>query len=394
MEVEEVGLLLGASERGVEPAKPVQVDHLFGEVALVHDDGGPLAALALVGGDGVSEFDLEGLGARILLGGLGDFALAAEVAVVEHDVFEQRLHAGAGQAGTIHVQRIQHDAGLETRRIGEILHFQVGRGVAQSVTFESAHDFLHHKGVTVGDEVGGVGVLVFEPMVVVADNHEAVAGIEFFFAPEDAPPDLLIEIVGPAVASGDHDHVLLSMPVVQIVQEFGEVISRGDVQVGVGFGAELGKGGFDVFGKVLGQSNVLPQGVCVGEDAAVEFLTHHVVERTLCEGKVEFPREFGPVEGWGDGAANRGKLGVVSHQDDPAARGLQTEREKVGQEVSVMKSCPSSTGLPKSAVASDHGRLIHDKNRALSCVGGNAGRSATISGGLSEVDAAVNGARL
>ena len=88
VEVEEVGLLLGAGERGVEPPEPVQVDHLFGEVALVHDDGRPLAALAFVGGNGVGELDLEGLRARILLGGLGDFALAAEVAVVEHDVCE------------------------------------------------------------------------------------------------------------------------------------------------------------------------------------------------------------------------------------------------------------------------------------------------------------------
>ena len=306
MEVEEVGLLLGAGERGVEPAKPVEVDHLFGEVALVDDDGGPLAALALVGGDGVSEFDLEGLGARILLGGLGDFALAAEVAVVEHDVFEERLHAGAGQAGTVDVEGVQHDGGLETRRIGEILHFQVGRGVAQSVAFESAHDFLDHKGVAVGDEVGGVGVLVFEPMVVVADHHEAVAGVEFFLAPEDAAADLLVEIVGPAVASGDHDHVLLAVPVVQVVQEFGEVVAGGDVQVRVGGGGELGEGGLDVFGKVLGEGDVLAQGVGVGEDAAVEFLTHDVVEGPLCEGKVEFPREFGPVEGWGDGAANGG----------------------------------------------------------------------------------------
>ena len=88
MEVEEVGFLLGAGERGVEPAQPFEVDHLLGEVALVDDDGGPLAALALMGGDGVSEFDLEGLGAGVLLGGFCDFALAAEVRVVEHDVLE------------------------------------------------------------------------------------------------------------------------------------------------------------------------------------------------------------------------------------------------------------------------------------------------------------------
>ena len=146
MEVEEVGFLLGAGERGVEPAQPLEVDHLLGEVALVDDDGGPLAALALVGGDGVSEFDLEGLGARILLGGLGDFALAAEVAVVEHDVFEERLHAGAGQAGAVDVEGVEHDAGFEARGVGEVLHFQVGRGVAQAVAFESGARFFGRQG--------------------------------------------------------------------------------------------------------------------------------------------------------------------------------------------------------------------------------------------------------
>ena len=45
----------------------------------------------------------EGLGAGVLLGGLGDFSLAAEVGVVEHDVFEERFHAGAGEAWAVHV---------------------------------------------------------------------------------------------------------------------------------------------------------------------------------------------------------------------------------------------------------------------------------------------------
>ena len=130
VEVEEVGLLLGAGEGGVEPAQPLEVDHFFGEVALVDDDGRPLAALALVGGDGVGEFDLEGLGAGVLLGGLGDLPLAAEVGVVEHDVFEERFHAGAGQAGPVDVECVEHDLSFEGGGVGEVLHLQVGRSVA------------------------------------------------------------------------------------------------------------------------------------------------------------------------------------------------------------------------------------------------------------------------
>ena len=233
MEVEEVGFLLGAGERCIEPAQPFKVDHLFGEVALVDDDGGPLAALAFVGGDGVGEFDLEGLGAGVLLGGLGDFSLAAEVGVVEHHVFEERFHAGAGEARTVHVQGVEHNCGFERRSVWEVLHLQVGCCVAQAVAFEAAHDFLDDQRVTIGDEVRGVGVILFEPMVIVADDHEAVAGIEFLFAPEDATADLLVEVVCSAIGSGDDDYILLSVAVVEVVEEFGQIVAVDNVQIGV-----------------------------------------------------------------------------------------------------------------------------------------------------------------
>ena len=125
-------------------------------------------------------------------------------------------------------------------------------------------------------------------MVIVADDHEAVAGVEFFLAPEDAAADLLVEVVGPAVGPGDDHHVLLTMAVVEVIEQFRQVIASDDVQVWVRSGVELGKWGLDVFGQVLGQGNVLPQGVGVGEYAAVEFLTDNVVEGAFGEGEVEF----------------------------------------------------------------------------------------------------------
>ena len=91
---------------------------------------------------------------------------------------------------------------------------------------------MDDEGVAVGDEVGGVGVLVFEPVVVVADDHEAVAGVEFFLAPEDAAADLLVEVVGPAVGPCDDHDVLLTMAVVEVIEQFGQVIASDDVQVG------------------------------------------------------------------------------------------------------------------------------------------------------------------
>ena len=252
--------------------------------------------------------------------------------------------------------------------VGEVLHFQVGRGVAQAVAFETAHDFLDDKGVAVGDEVGGVGVLVFEPVVIVADHHEAVAGVEFFLAPEDAAADLLVEVVGPAVGPGDDHHVLLAVAVVEVIEQFGEVVAGDDVQVRVGGAGELGERGLDVFGEVLGEGDVLTQGVGVGEDAAVEFLTDDVVEGALGEGEVEFAGQLGAVEGGGDRAADRRQLGVVADEDDAAAGGLQAEFEEVGEEVAVAEPCAGGAGLPKAAVAPDHGGLVHDEDRALAGV--------------------------
>ena len=295
VEVEEVGLLLCAGQRGVEPSKPFEVDHLLGEVALVDDDGGPLAALALVGGDRVGELDLKSLGARVLLGGLGDFTLAAQVAVVEHDVFKKRLHARTRQAGAFDVQDVQHHGGFEARCFGKVLHFEVGDDVAQAIAFEAAHDFLDHEGIAVGDEVGRVSILVLEPMVVVADHHQAVAGVEFLLAPEDATADLFVEVVRPFVGARDDDHVLFAVPVDEVVEEFRQRVAGGDMEVGVVVARELWERGFDIFRQVFGKGNVLPEGVGVGEDAAVEFLADDVVEGALGEREVKFSGQLGAV---------------------------------------------------------------------------------------------------
>ena len=231
-------------------------------------------------------------------------------------------------------------------------------------------------------------------MVIVADDHQPVAGIEFLLAPEDAAADLLVEVVGSAVGPGDDDHVLLAVPVVEVVEQFGEVVASDDVEVRVGCGGELGERGVDRVGEVLGQGNVLPEGVGVGQDPAVEFLADDVVEGAFGEGQVEFAGEARAVEGGGDGAADRGELGIVADEDDAAARRLQAELEEVGEEVAVMEAGARGTGLAEAAVAPNHGRLVDDEDRTFSGVGGDVGRSAAVWGGLSEVNAPVDGTRL
>ena len=231
-------------------------------------------------------------------------------------------------------------------------------------------------------------------MVVVADDHQPVAGVEFLLAPEDAAADLLVEVVGPFVGAGDDDDVLFAVAVVEVVEQLGEVVAGDDVEVWVGLGGELRERGFDIIGQVLGQGNVLAEGVGIGEDTAVKLLSHDVVEGALGEGEVEFAGEAFAVEGGGDGAADRGELGVVADEDDAAARGLEAELEEVGEEVAVAEAGPCGAGLAEAAVAPDHGGLVDDEDSTLSRVGGDGGGSAAVGCGFAEVDARVDGARL
>ena len=231
-------------------------------------------------------------------------------------------------------------------------------------------------------------------MVVVADDHEAVASVEFLLAPEDAAADLLVEVVGPAVGPGNDHHFLFTISVVEVIEQFRQVIASDGVQVWVRSGVELGKWGIDVFRQVLGQGNVLPQGMGIREYAAVQFLTDNVIEGAFGEGEVEFAGQPWAVESGGDGTANGRKLGVVTHQDDPAAGGLQAELKKVREEVALPEPSTCCAGLPKTTVAANHGGLIHDEDGSLAGIGRNTRRCPAIWGGFAEIDAPVDGAGL
>src|SRR5690606_18103593 len=58
VEIEQIELIAGAGDRGVQPAHVFAIDHFLGDVALIDEDGVPLAALGLVGGYGVGIFHL------------------------------------------------------------------------------------------------------------------------------------------------------------------------------------------------------------------------------------------------------------------------------------------------------------------------------------------------
>ena len=132
----------------------------------------------------------------------------------------------------------------------------------------------------------------------------------------------------------------------------------------------------------------------VGQDPAVEFLADDVVEGAFGEGQVEFAGEARAVEGGGDGAADGWELGVVADEDDAATGGLEAEFEEVRKEVAVPEAGAGGARLAEAAVTPDHGGLVHDEDRTLSGVGGDARGGATVGRGLAEVNAPVDGARL
>lgn len=45
VEIEEMGLLLGPGESRIKPAQPLQIDHLFGEVARIENANRPPLAM-------------------------------------------------------------------------------------------------------------------------------------------------------------------------------------------------------------------------------------------------------------------------------------------------------------------------------------------------------------
>ena len=93
-EVEEVEFALCPRQGGVQPPQPFEVHAFLGHVALVDDHGRPLTTLAFVAREGVGEFDLKRLVARIGVGGFVDFGLAPQMSMVGADVVVQGLALG------------------------------------------------------------------------------------------------------------------------------------------------------------------------------------------------------------------------------------------------------------------------------------------------------------
>ena len=81
-EIEEVELTFGPSQGRIQPPEPFEINALLGHVALVDNHCRPLSTLAFVACEGVREFDLKRLVARVGIRGFVDFGLAPEMRMV------------------------------------------------------------------------------------------------------------------------------------------------------------------------------------------------------------------------------------------------------------------------------------------------------------------------
>ncbi len=130
-------------------------------------------------------------------------------------------------------------------------------------------DGHHLHDVAVGDEAD-FGVFI-EPVVVVLDGHEIVAGGDAVFAVEDALPDFAVEEVCAFVGAGDGDDVVACVVAVEVKEQVLEFAALDAGEVVKGLAAEEGEG------NVLAADLVAELGG-VEEDAGVVGLPHHVGE--------------------------------------------------------------------------------------------------------------------
>lgn len=277
----------GAGHGGVEPAEEVDGRVGFGGyVAHVDEDGGPLAALGFVAGDGVAEFHLqgvvEGVGFKhVAYGGGGGGVADARI----HEGFAVEPFAlFVGEAGCIAVECVEVQFGVDVPVVvGEIEPY-VGED-AQGVRLDGKY-FLDHTRVAVGDEVhraarlalavdvaaGGLHDRRTGPVVVVFGDYEAFAGANLLLTVVDYLAYGEVEVGGAAVGARNQQCFFLA--------EFGEGFSKGFLKVFRLYDGDVGEtGDFDFRLHEISRAQGAAQLGGVEEDARTGFLAHGLGHR-------------------------------------------------------------------------------------------------------------------
>lgn len=380
MEIEEVKFLLCPREGRVKPAEEVAVNHLFGEVTLVDDDGGPLSTLRFVAGDGVGEFDLEGVVKGVFHDRFVNFSACTKVDVIFAHQFVEFLLGFVAEVGAVEVGNVAHDLHGDGGEVGVVAQADFDVGEVHPVAFLVPEDALDLQGVPVGNE-GGWGVFIaFEPEVIVAHNHEEVAAGDGFFAPEDAVADVPVEFVGALVRARDDDDAFGAIPSVQGVDAFFEFAAVDLHDIGKALGAEVGEA-------AMALHQLQAQGVGIEEDAGVEFLPNDFFELHFAEGKVVVASEVLHLEGRTVVGAYWWQLGPIADEDESAILAGKHELHQV-----VKEAARTGKALFTAAAVADHRCFIDNEYGVFLSVGGEA-KGCFGAVVVLDVDAAVDGER-
>lgn len=168
--------------------------------------------------------------------------------------------------------------------------------------------------VAVGDETHGRILDALGIVVVVLDDHQAVAALDLFLGRAYVAPDALVEAVGAFVRAGDDDCLVASVAGVCILEALEELAAVDRFYVGI---MQV-----DVWYVALAALEHLPQHGGVVEYSRVGILAHDVRHRRI--GHVAERAHGGGVEGGGAVGPHGRQLGVVAHEYEAALAPLRT----------------------------------------------------------------------
>ncbi len=161
------------------------------------------APWALVAGDGIGIFDLEGvevfIGAKSAQTCLIGYVRGIDLRI-GHARLRKLLHALARERCAFVGQRLKEDAAVH-------LYIAVGQvegdtGEAEAVFLLRAVHTADHRHIAVGYEIEALDFR--GPGIVVFSHQQALASYQFLLAVEDARADAEVEAGGPAVGAGDY----------------------------------------------------------------------------------------------------------------------------------------------------------------------------------------------
>ena len=196
-----------------------------------------------------------------------------------------------------------------------------------------------------------------EPMVIVSHYHQAIAGFEGLFTPQNAVPNLLVELLSALIRSGNQCHLIFAVMVEGIFQNFLQFVTVNPLHIREGLGFERRPRivfAFQVETKVVG----------VVEDSAVHFLPDNISESDRGYGQPKSGAHFGLIQCGAFLLAHRRQLSIIPNQDQPTALAGKNEFHEVVEQTAELHG--GSSGA--SASFTDHGSFVYDEHGVFKAI--------------------------